>query len=92
MAQIIIPTPLRKFTGNQAKLEAPGNNVQEAITALTEQFPSLKTNILDEDGGIRGFVRIYVGDEDINALQKERTPVHKESVISIIPAIAGGIG
>ena len=90
MAQIIIPTPLRKFTDNQAKLEAPGNNVQEAITALTDQFPALKTNILDETGGIRGFVRIYVGDDDINSLSKEATPVKEESVINIIPAIAGG--
>jgi molybdopterin converting factor small subunit len=90
MAQIIIPTPLRKFTDNQAKLEAPGTNVKEAITALTEQFPALKTNILDEKGSIRGFVRIYVGDEDINALKQEATPVKDESVISIIPAIAGG--
>ena len=91
MAKIIIPTPLRKFTGDQAKLEAPGNTVLQAITALTEQYPTLKSNIMDEEGGIRGFVRIYVGDDDINALQKEATPVEDESVISIIPAIAGGI-
>ena len=91
MAQIIIPTPLRKFTGNQAKFEVSGQNVQEAITALTEQFPALKTNILEQDGSIRGFVRIYVGDEDIKSLNNGATAVQTDSVISIIPAIAGGV-
>ena len=91
MAQIIIPTPLRKFTSNQAKFEVSGQNVQEAITALTEQFPALKTNILAQDGSIRGFVRIYVGDEDIKSLNNGATAVQTDSVISIIPAIAGGV-
>ena len=90
MAKIIIPTPLRKFTNNEAKLETAGSNVEEAIINLTEQFPELKTNILDESGSIRQFVKIYLGDDDINTLDKGNTPINDSSVISIIPAIAGG--
>ncbi len=90
MAKIIIPTPLRKFTNNEAKLEAAGGNVEEAIINLTKQFPELKTNILDDSGSIRQFVKIYLGDDDINSLNKGETPVNDSSVISIIPAIAGG--
>ena len=90
MAKIIIPTPLRKFTNNEAKLETAGSNVEEAIINLTKQFPELKANILDESGGIRQFVKIYLGDDDINSLDKGHTPVDESSVISIIPAIAGG--
>ncbi len=90
MAVIIIPTPLRKFTNNEAKLETTGSNVEEAIINLTKQFPELKTNILDDSGSIRQFVKIYLGDDDINSLNKGETPVNDSSVISIIPAIAGG--
>ena len=91
MAKVIIPTPLRKFTDNTASIDANGGTIKESITSVADQFPELKKHIFEEDGEIRKFVRIYVGDEDINVLDKENTKVSKDSVISIIPAIAGGI-
>jgi molybdopterin converting factor small subunit len=90
MAQIIIPTPLRKFTDNQARLNVIGKNVQEALQDAAALYPDLKENILDENNKLRGFVRVYVGDEDIEVLNKEATEVSDDSIISIIPAIAGG--
>ena len=90
MAKVIIPTPLRKFTNNQGTIETNGETIQESIASLADQFPELKTHIFDDNGEIRKFVRIYLGDEDINVLEKENTKVAQDSVISIIPAIAGG--
>ncbi len=90
MAQVIIPTPLRKFTGNQGTVEGQGNNVLEVIQNVTQEHPELQQHLLDENGELRQFVRIYLGDEDINALDKENTQVEQDAVISIIPAIAGG--
>jgi len=91
MAKIIIPTPLRKFTENAGSIETNGANVEEAIRELTNHYPELKKHLYDENGSIRSFVRIYVGDDDIKTLQQETTPINKDSVVSIIPAIAGGI-
>lgn len=90
MARIIIPTPLRKFTENQASLESGGGTVIETITDLTDHYPDLRKHIFDEAGKIRSFVRIYLGEDDIKTLNNEQTTVEKDSVISIIPAIAGG--
>lgn len=90
MAKVIIPTPLRKFTGNESSLQTSGANIQEAVKELTEVFPDLKKHIYDDSGNIRSFVRIYVGDDDIKSLQNEATPLTNDSVVSIIPAIAGG--
>ncbi|UXX78969.1 MoaD/ThiS family protein [Reichenbachiella carrageenanivorans] len=91
MANIIIPTPLRKFTNNQPSVESNGSTVQESVEDLAKQFPDLSKHIFDAEGKIRQFIRIYVGDEDINALDNENTKVDSSTVISIIPAIAGGI-
>ncbi|MBX2841165.1 MAG: MoaD/ThiS family protein [Flammeovirgaceae bacterium] len=91
MAQIIIPTPLRKFTDNQATIKTNGSTIQESMLDLAAQFPTVKQHLFDENGVLRKFVRIYIGDEDIKALQKENTPVDENTEISIIPAIAGGI-
>ncbi|MBO9682102.1 MAG: MoaD/ThiS family protein, partial [Flavisolibacter sp.] len=90
MATIIIPTPLRKFTGNTAKININANNVKAVVDELTLNFPDLKKHLLDEQGNIRSFVNVFVGDEDIRSLQQDQTPVKEETVISIVPAIAGG--
>ena len=91
MASIIIPTPLRKFTNNEASIQSTGNTVLESVKELANQFPDLSKHLFDAQGKIRQFIRIYVGDEDIHALDKELTQVDTNSVISIIPAIAGGV-
>ena len=91
MATVIIPTPLRKFTNNTAKLNVQANNIQETVDELTLNFPDLKKHLLDEQGQIRSYVNIFVGDEDIRDLQQSQTPIKENTVISIVPAIAGGI-
>lgn len=90
MAKIIIPTPLRKFTDNQSTFETNGSTVKEAIRDLTTTYQSLSKHLLDVNDNIRSFIRIYIGDEDINALQQEATEVSPDTIISIVPAIAGG--
>jgi len=90
MAKVIIPTPLRKFVGNQAEVTVSGENVQQSIENVATQFPEVKQHLFDNEGNIRNFVRIYLGDEDIKALDDSETAVSDTSVISIIPAIAGG--
>lgn len=90
MATVIIPTPLRKFTNNTAKLEVTAENIQQTVDELTLNFPDLKKHLLDEQGQIRSFVNIFVGNDDIRNLQQEKTTVRTDTVISIVPAIAGG--
>lgn len=90
MATVIIPTPLRKFTNNTAKLDIPADTVGAAIQRLSADFPDLKKHLLDEAGQIRTFLNIFVGDDDIRDLQQGQTALSSETVVSIIPAIAGG--
>jgi molybdopterin converting factor small subunit len=90
MATVIIPTPLRKFTNQTAKLHVKAETVGEIINKITLDFPELKKHLLDPQGGVRSFVNIFSGDDDIRDLQKEKTPVNDSTIISIVPAIAGG--
>ena len=90
MAKIIIPTPLRKFTDNTSVFETTGNTVQEAIEQLAQAHNGLERHLFDDNRNIRSFIRVYHGEDDINSLQKGATAVAKDTVISIVPAIAGG--
>jgi molybdopterin/thiamine biosynthesis adenylyltransferase/rhodanese-related sulfurtransferase/molybdopterin converting factor small subunit len=90
MATVIIPTPLRKFTNNTARLQVRAGTIHDTVQELTVNFPDLKKHLLDESGNIRSYVNIFIGNDDIRDLQQEKTTVKEDAVISIVPAIAGG--
>lgn len=89
MAQIKIPTPLRVYTDNEATVEVEGNTVQELLGSLVSQYPELEQHIFN-DGKLRSFVNVFLGDEDIRFLEGVETPVDSGESLRIIPSIAGG--
>ena len=90
MATVIIPTPLRKFTNNTAKLTLQAKTISDMIQMLITQFPDLRKHLLDANGSIPSFINIFVNDDDIRNLQREQTVVMEGATVSIVPAIAGG--
>ena len=88
--KVLIPTPLRQFTGKQSSLECNAATVGEALGRLTGTFSDLKKHLFTDDGKIRSFVNVYLNDEDIRFLNKENTPTKDGDTISIVPSIAGG--
>ena len=90
MATVIIPTPLRKFTNNTARLNVQAKTVSDMIQILITQFPDLRKHLLDANGSVPSFINIFVNDDDIRNLQREQTVVMEGATVSIVPAIAGG--
>ena len=90
MAKILIPTPLRQFTGKQDSVTVPGGTVGEVLTRLTTEYPDLRKQIFTDEGKLRSFVNVYLNDEDIRYLEKDKTPVKDGDTLSIVPSIAGG--
>jgi molybdopterin converting factor small subunit len=90
--KVMIPTPLRGYAGKQESVELQAGTVGEALNALTTQFQELRKHLYAEDGRLRSFVNVYVNDEDIRFLQKDKTPIREGDTISIVPSIAGGAG
>ncbi|MEO6213872.1 MAG: molybdopterin-synthase adenylyltransferase MoeB [Vicinamibacterales bacterium] len=88
--RILIPTPLRPYTGGKDALEMEGATVGELLQALIAQHAALKRHLYSEDGRMRSFVNVYLNDEDIRHLQKEQTPVNPGDTISLVPSVAGG--
>jgi len=88
--KVIIPTPLRPYAGKQESVELQARTVGEALAALTTLFSELKKHLYADDGRLRSFVNVYVNDEDIRYLQKEKTSLREGDTVSIVPSIAGG--
>ena len=88
--RILIPTPLRPFTGQQPVVAAEGATVGELLRALTTTHPDLRPHLFSAEGTLRSFVNVYVNDEDIRHLTREDTPVGPNDTVSIVPSVAGG--
>ena len=90
MMKVLIPTPLRPYTGQQASVEVAAGTVGQTLRELTNQFPDLRKQLFSDDGKLRRFVNVYVNDEDIRYLDHENTPVKDSDTVSIVPSVAGG--
>jgi molybdopterin converting factor small subunit len=90
MASIKIPTPLRVYTDNEAKVTVDGATVQEALSNLVTIYPELNQHLF-ADGKLRNFVNVFLGDEDIRFLDGVDTELESDADLRIIPSIAGGL-
>ena len=88
--KVKLPTQLRDAAGNQAEAQVEGGTVGEALSALYDQHGELRSRMSDDAGGLRRFVNVYLGGEDIRFLEGLDTPVADGDELTILPAVAGG--
>jgi sulfur-carrier protein len=86
-----IPTPLRNLTQGRDLVPASGATVREVIDDVEKSCPGLRERVCEADGRIRAYVRVFVNDEDIRFLKAGDTAVKSGDVVTILPAIAGGL-
>jgi sulfur-carrier protein len=85
-----IPTILRSLTGGESEVKASGDTLRDVISDLDANYSGIAARILDDNGKIRRFVNVYVGDEDVRFTDGLDTPTPEGAQVSVIPAVAGG--
>jgi molybdopterin synthase sulfur carrier subunit len=90
--KVLIPTPLRKFTGDKDTVSVEAANIGAMLQALDAAHPGLGKPLIDENGDPRRFVNLFVNGEDIRFQQGKQTALSDGDEVSIVPAIAGGAG
>ena len=90
VVQVLIPTPLQKYTADQASVSLEAKSVADLIDAMEIAFPGIRIRLCDENGKIRRFLNFYVNSEDIRFLENETTSLNSGDEVSIVPAVAGG--
>jgi molybdopterin synthase sulfur carrier subunit len=85
-----IPTIMRTLTGGAAEVAADGATLADVLRTLDGTYPGTAGRLLDDDGKLRRFVNVYVGDEDVRFAGGLGTPTPDGTLVSIIPAVAGG--
>jgi molybdopterin converting factor small subunit len=85
-----VPTILRTYTGGESEVTAEGGTLAEVIESLEGSYPGIKGRIVDEQGALRRFVNVYVGNDDVRFLDGLETSISEGTQVSVIPAVAGG--
>lgn len=85
-----IPTILRTYTGGASEVDAEGATLAEVLDDLDASYPGIRARILDDQGALRRFVNVYVGNDDVRFLDALDTKTPEGSQVSVIPAVAGG--
>ena len=85
-----IPTILRTYTEGASEVTADGGTLAEVLDDLEASYTGIKARVLDEEGKLRRFVNVYVGNDDVRFLDELQTATPDGVQISVIPAVAGG--
>jgi molybdopterin converting factor small subunit len=86
-----VPTILRTLTGGASEVAVDGAaTLAELLDKLDADHPGIRGRVLDDDGKLRRFVNVYVGEEDVRFAGGLETPIADGATVSIIPAVAGG--
>lgn len=88
--RVTIPTPLRRFTSEDALIEVEARTITAILDELDSRYPGLRARLCEDNGKLRRFFNIYVDGEDVRFLEDLETQVPDGAEVSIIPAISGG--
>ena len=87
-----IPGPLHVFAGGlrQVRIETSPPTVRDALELLYQECPGIRDRLINEEGQLREYINIFVGEDNIRDIGDFLTPLRSGSEISIIPAVSGG--
>ena len=90
MSVVRVPTVLRGATGGEAIVKAAGATVGEVVQDLVAQYPSLRPQVLGEDGSLHRHLNVFLNDDDIRYIGRLEAKVSDDDTITLMPAVAGG--
>jgi sulfur-carrier protein len=89
-ASVRVPTILRTYTKGESEVSVDGATLADVLDSLDSTYPGIKARVLDEQGRLRRFVNVYVGNDDVRFSEGLETVIPDGAQVSIIPAVAGG--
>lgn len=89
MPVVMLPSALRRYADQQARVSIAGSTVSDILENLTQQAPEMRSHLFVADQ-LRQFVVVSKNGQDIRLLQGLATPVAANDEIRILASIAGG--
>ena len=88
--EVRIPPILRTYTDGEKAVTGEGQSIGALIEDLESNHPGIKGRLLDDEGGLRRFVNVYVNDEDVRFIGGLEAELSDGDQVVVLPAVAGG--
>ena len=85
MAVVRLPSLLAREAGGQQQFDVDAATLADALRALP-----VADLCLDEHGGLRRLVNVFVDGDDVRHGDGLATPLSEESQVLVVTAISGG--
>ena len=84
---VYVPTPLRSYTDDVARVQAEGETLASVLDDLDERYPGLRFRIIDEHDRVRQHIKLFVGEKPVEDLGRQ---LAEKDALHIICALSGG--
>ena len=90
MIKVEFTYALKRFFPNLISLEIEAMDLQNLITGLESRYPGMKGYLLEDYGGLRKHVNIFINGKMINDKKSLSDPIKTGDQIFIMQALSGG--
>ncbi len=87
---VLIPGPLREYSGSDPELTLAASTVSGALAELERSHSALHRCVCDEQGRVRRHINLFVNADHIRERDDLDTRLKTGDVLSILPAVSGG--
>jgi sulfur-carrier protein len=87
MPSVRIPSPLRSYTREAARVPGHGLDVAAVLADLDRRYAGIRFRIIDEQDRIRPHIRIFVNHDEVKQLSAR---VREQDEVHLICALSGG--
>ena len=81
---------MKYYVNNQSEIRVSASNVSELIARLIEEYPSIKSHLVDSSGNLRRFFNIFVNGTHIRDLDWMETKLNDDDKVILMASAAGG--
>ena len=89
MSVVLLPSSLRQYVHQQARVEIQGDTISAVLQNLMSMAPEMRNHLFAAKE-LRNFVVVSVNGSDIRRLQGLATGVSPSDEVRILSSIAGG--
>lgn len=90
MASVRFPNVMKFYVGNQAEFSVDASSVGELVERIIEQYPNVKSHLVDSEGNLRRYFNIFVNGSHIRDLDGMKTKLSAEDKVILMASAAGG--
>lgn len=86
---LVLPSALKKHMPNIEMLDVDGGTLEDVFSALEDNYQGVTERLLDE-GEVRPFLKIFIGETDIKTSGGLNTPIKDGDQLTVLLSHAGG--